>query len=175
MSQNRDRMNISVIYGDYALCCSWYYRFVLRNIRMCATPPDDVERVVELVWTSLGLVGNSGFRCYFESDVNNDPGCVSTMAAYKEIGAARSHLAFVYAAECFPSGKIPDDVAQRLRVVSSIPSGRFTYADSLYQESINEVVTCLAGYIRAYQYVAENPSGSKKAARCVRSPEYVSM
>jgi len=147
-----NHMSISDIHSNYALCDRSFCQIALQNNRITASSYE-VEQVITLVWHSFGLIGNNGFRFYFESSIDGDPCFSKTMACYKQIGALRSSSAFVGAVECFPDNRIPDDLSKRRHVVSSIPRGSFNHADSLYQESINEVVTCLAGFIRSHQSV----------------------
>jgi Domain of unknown function (DUF4375) len=157
-------MNIANIHNDYAVCCNRFYQLALYNNRISADLPDESGQIVVLVWFSLGIIGNHGFRYYFEGNFGEDPDCMKTMAGYKRIGALRSYRAFVHASGCFHGSKIPDDLVERRQIVSLIPRGNFNHADSLYQEAINEVVTCLAGFIRSHQWVHTNSLSYKDAA-----------
>ena len=165
-------MCIFDIHHDYALCDKTFCQYAIDNNRIRIKTLCDKERVVTLVWYSLGLIGNGGFRYYFEGKGNGDPGCVNTIAAYKQIGAMRAYMAFTLAEICFPSFKIPSDRDDRLQVLSSITHGTFNRADSLFLDAINEAVTCLARFIRSHQHGHSNLIPDKAMAEPAHSENH---
>jgi len=109
-------------------------------------PPDC--RVVTLVWHTSGLVGNGGFGYLFEGDLNGDPQFELTEAAYRSIGAKQAYDAFRDAMSLFPDGVPPEDVNERMRIYESHPETERDAIEARFFEAEDEVIKCLAAYIR---------------------------
>src|SRR5262245_57944449 len=72
-----------------------------------ASSLSEEERTVYLVWGTLGVVGNGGFRYLFESDVPGDPDYALTRKAFETIGCREAAGALSQALAAFPGDRRP--------------------------------------------------------------------
>jgi hypothetical protein len=68
---------------------------------------------VTLTWHSFGIIGNGGFHYLLEGDYG-DPGYALTAEAFRTIGAADTHRAFLRLFKLYPNDRIPRSIHRRL-------------------------------------------------------------
>ena len=137
---------------DFALCDRLFVRIceTRGNGADASALPDD-ERTVYLVWGSLGVIGNGGFRNLFESEVRGDPEYRLTRHSFEKIGCPEAAEAFSLALASFPNGRPPANQAKRLREylkgAQSFPSA----ADRAFFAAQGLIAKSLAKWSRSRQ------------------------
>lgn len=99
---------------NFEICNSVFVKSARRHgnqIELIRRQP--VERVVTLTWHSFGIIGNGGFHYLLEGDYG-DPGYALTAEAFRTIGAADSHRAFLRLFKLYPNNRIPRSIHRRL-------------------------------------------------------------
>ena len=112
----------------------------------------DIERVVLLVWHASGIIGNGGFRYFFECGLP----LTTTAAAYGRIGVEQVVAIFGRVHELFPAKQIPDDYDERMAIVETIYEQHADLLDRLEGDfySTDELMEQqLAGWIRVHKDV----------------------
>ena len=137
---------------DFALCDRLFVRICeARGNGADASALPDEERTVYLVWGSLGVIGNGGFRYLFETEVRGDPDYRLTRHAFETIGCPEAAEAFSQALASFPNGRPPANQAKRLREylkgVQSFPSA----ADRTFFAAEDSITKSLANWSRSRQ------------------------
>jgi membrane associated rhomboid family serine protease len=109
------------------------------------------ERVVVLVWHSLRVVEDGGFRALFEERVLGDRRWARTVEAYDTIGCTRAANALRRAADHLSgadTGEYADERLERsLRALTGMPASE----ERRFLEVIDEVEPRLAEYVRAHR------------------------
>ncbi len=113
------------------------------------------RRIVTVVYTAMGIIGNGGFEYLFEGDFEGDHDYRLTLAAFETIGAEGGARALRDALALFPAGRVHEGMKERAEYYRSIEadvriglSARFWAASS---ENDSEVVVKLADYIRSHE------------------------
>ena len=110
--------------------------------------------VLLLVYHTHGILCNGGFQYLLEGNYNDDPGFWRTREAYRKIDAVNAINAFNRVFDLFPEGELPDDIDERL----SILTDKFTLDDTFkkietpdgqYWDSADETMERLDAYVRA--------------------------
>lgn len=135
--------------NDADLCDGIYCEFAAADNEVDVAAMGDHERVVTLVWYSMGLIGNGGFRYLLSADFRNDPGFVATAAAYARIGATASYRCFQDALALFPRGAPQADLEVRKAHFDAQPKEVTDRINSVFWKSKPELERALADYIRA--------------------------
>ena len=133
---------------DGKLCDEVFKRIAkLHGNRMDISKESKCERVVTLVWHSMGIIGNGGFYYLFQGNFNGDPGYIYTAAAFEKIGAVEAATAFKEALATFPKNKLPENIEERNQIWSKLPWDHD--ANRKFWRANDEIVTKLAAFIRA--------------------------
>lgn len=140
---------------DFDLCDGIYLEFSSRDNEVDVAAMGEHERVVTLVWYSMGLIGNGGFRFLLSADFRNDPGYVATAAAYARIGATASYRCFQDALALFPRGAPQADLDVRKAHFDAQPKEATDRINSAFWKSKPEIERALAAYIRANRAAIE--------------------
>src|SRR5207253_10373448 len=139
-----------------------------------STLPEEA-RVVYVVETVVGIVGNGGFNYLFESSFKGDPGFDLTWAAFEAIGCEAALDAIRKALALFPNNRVPRDLSSRLTIYRSGTGGKRHAVDCKFWDAQGEITKCLARYIRShradYAELAIPPPPAKPARR--KGPEQV--
>jgi hypothetical protein len=112
----------------------------------------DVERVVLLVWHASGIIGNGGFRYFFECALP----LPATAQAYERIGVEQAASILRRLQEFFPGRHIPDDYNERMTIVSRFYSEHSDLLSQLEREFYSTDALMqqqLAGWIRVHHDV----------------------
>jgi hypothetical protein len=132
---------------DAAFC-----RLAEREEQRGADSITDIERVVLLVWHASGIIGNGGFRYFFECALP----LVATAQAYERIGVEQAASILRRLLEFFPGRHIPDDYDDRMAIVSRFYDGHAELLDQLEGEFYSTDALMeqqLAGWIRVHHDV----------------------
>ena len=135
--------------SDFDLCDGVFCSFADLDNDLHADRYDEAERIVTLVWHSMGIVENGGFHYLFESDFNGDPGYKLTAEAFKVIGAEVAYQAFIEIMYHFPKG-LPSDIKMRLKLYEEIPDEEANRINELFWGDLKTIETQLAQYIRLH-------------------------
>jgi hypothetical protein len=133
-------------YSDFDLCDQVFSSFPGNKIDVESY--DEVERVITLVWHSLGIIGNGGFYFLFEGEFNGDPGYMKTREAYKIIGATSALKAFDEAFSKFSGNELSGSIKKRIEKYGALSEDERRRIDKLFWDSRSEIETQLAEYIR---------------------------
>jgi membrane associated rhomboid family serine protease len=138
--------------SDLDICQGVFRRVVRRTggeITAVGLGPE--ERVVVLVWHSVGLVDEGGFRALFEEGIAGDRRWARTVEAYHTIGCPRAAIALRKTAARLSgadTGEYADERAERsLRELT----GQRSAEERQFMQVIDEVEGRLAEYIRAHR------------------------
>lgn len=91
-----------------------FLRLADRQEQRGAESITDIEKVVLLVWHAAGIIGNGGFRYFFECALP----LVDTAQAYERIGVEQAAAILRRLREFFPGRHIPDDHEERVAIMS---------------------------------------------------------
>ncbi len=148
------RRTVAELLADGSDCdiCEGMFRRVLRRNggEVCATGLETEERVVMLVWHSLEVVNESGFRALVEEGIVGDRKLEKTADAYDAIGCVRAGGALRKAAAALRGSarEYADERAERsLRKWAGLPA----LEQKRFLEVIDEVEKSLAEYVRAHR------------------------
>jgi len=135
--------------SDWDLCNSTW-RSITEKYGDAAEASDfaPAERVVVLVWTVAGIIGNGGFEYLFSSDLTGDSGCRMSLDAFKTIKAIEAEKAFKDALEVFPGDTIPAE-EERLTIFKLHPESARDELAARFFTAEEEIVACLAQFIRS--------------------------
>src|SRR5262245_2387259 len=109
------------------------------------------ERIVFLVWSTFGIIGNGGFRYLFEHQWEDDPYFAHAAHAYEVIGCREAAEAFQDALDLFPKGRPPANVAKRLKWYLTRISGWPAPNDWRFLNANDDIVRCLSSYVRRHR------------------------
>jgi hypothetical protein len=134
------------------------------------------HRIVLLVDTARGIIGNGGFNYLFEGTFKGDPHYFLTAAAFQAIGCRKAASAFQEALALFPDGKPPTDTEERLQIYRRGTGAQRHRLDCAIWDSGAEIETKLADYIRSHreafrQLPAPKRKKIKQKKRRARAPE----
>lgn len=135
--------------GDFVLCNAVFGRFARVDNVIDVSAYGEEERVVTLVWHSLGVIENGGFEYLLGADYPGDPGFVLTAASYRTIGALTAHRAFQDALACFPSSSPPAELEARRRCFAAAPRAERDRLDRQFWAAVPETRARLAAFIRS--------------------------
>ncbi|QDU22289.1 DMP19 family protein [Urbifossiella limnaea] len=107
------------------------------------------ERTVSLVWGSLGVIGNGGFRYLFEGSVRGDPNYALTRRAFEAIGCPEAAEAFREALSAFPDCVPPVNQAKRERAYLHHFPGMGTSPDRAFYAAQDDIPKRLANWLRS--------------------------
>jgi hypothetical protein len=96
----------------------------------------------------MGIIGNGGMSYLFGTHINDDPQFILSAAAYELIGAHAASDAFKKAMSLFVGGVPPGRAMERNKAYNSIPDDKQNAVDSEFFETGDEIVRCLANFIR---------------------------
>ena len=107
------------------------------------------ESTVVLVWQSLGIIQNGGFRYLLECDFKGDPDFRKAARAFRTIGCQLSADAFDQVLALFPKEKPLPDMERRTRTYCRKFTGFPNPIDSqFFGARGDEIAKRLAHYIR---------------------------
>ena len=113
---------------------------------------DETEQVVLRVWHASGIIGNGGFRYFFECGLP----LAATAEDYSRIGVERATKILRDLLELFPGRHVPDDLDERLQLVDRLyqahPSLLYRWERD-YFETDDLMEKQLAGWIRVHNDV----------------------
>ncbi len=109
--------------------------------------------VLLLVYHTHGILNNGGFQYLLEGNYNDDPGFRRTRDAYRKIDAVTAVEAFQRVFSLFPDEVLPDDIDERLSILTDSFSTEDTFEeqetpDSQYWHSEDETINRLDAYVR---------------------------
>lgn len=108
--------------SDWELCNSAWRRITEKyGETAVASDFNAVERVIVLVWTVTGIIGNGGFEYLFSSDLPGDQNYRMSLEAFKAIEAIEAEKAFKDALSVFPGGEVPASERERLATFKLFP------------------------------------------------------
>ncbi len=135
--------------SDWDLCNSTWRRITEKYGETAkASDFDAAERVVVLVWTVSGIIGNGGFEYLFFSDLPGDRNYQMSLEAFKAIGAKEAEKAFEDALAAFPGGEVPVSEGERLATFKLHPESERDQLAARFYAADEEVVSCLSKFIR---------------------------
>ena len=120
-----------------------------------ANGPDsisDIERVVLTIWHASGIIGNGGFRYFFECGLP----ARATATAYARIGVDQAESILRNVLNLFPNGIVPEDYDERMAIVDEIYIKHADLLDRLegeYYATDPVMERQLAGWIRVHKDV----------------------
>ena len=126
--------------------------FGLLDDRESSNGPDsisDIERVVLLVWHASGIIGNGGFRYFFECGLPLRP----TAEAYSRIGVEQAATILFGLLDLFPRQRVPDDWDERMEFVDRLCEQHrdlFDRWERDYYATDDLMERQLAGWIRVH-------------------------
>ena len=132
---------------DFEMINAVFSTLVEREKQRGAEGINDIERVVLLVWHASGIIGNGGFRYFFECGLS----LPETAKAYERIGVENVVSVFHQVRELFPANEIPDNWDERMVLVEGLYEGQAELLEQLESEffSADELMEQqLAGWIR---------------------------
>jgi hypothetical protein len=106
------------------------------------------ERVVYLVISAHGIIGNGGFQYLFEHCPDLDPYFALTQKAFDAIGCWEASAALRRSLTLFPSSRPPKNTDKRVRMYRKRIKTWPTPEDELYFKAMEDVEHCLANFIR---------------------------
>ncbi|MBI3881246.1 MAG: DUF4375 domain-containing protein [Verrucomicrobia bacterium] len=119
----------------------------------------DIERIVLLVWHAAGIVGNGGFRYFFECGLP----LRETAEAYSRIGVESAASVLRNLREMLPGRQVSDDYDERMKVVERIYTEHEDVLSKMEKEFWNTddlMTRQLAGWIKVHRDVFD-AAGSK--------------
>jgi membrane associated rhomboid family serine protease len=138
--------------SDFDLCRGIFRRLLRRNdgeVSAAGLGPE--ERVVVLVWHSLNVVNECGFRALVEEGIVGDRRLARTAEAYQTIGCVRAGLALRKAAAAAGGGDTGEYADERMgrsvRRLAGLPAAE----QKKFIEALDEVEGRLAEYVRAHR------------------------
>ena len=134
---------------DFDLCDGVFMAIAQASAQIDAANEPEPCLTVTLVWYSLGVIGNGGFRYRFEADFCGDPGYRKTAGAYLKIRATEAYAAFQNALSLFPDGELPGRIEERLAIYESHPDIARNSIDRQYFDGVKDTERRLATFIRS--------------------------
>jgi hypothetical protein len=110
---------------------------------------NDIERVVLLVWSASGIIGNGGFRYFFECGLP----LRATAEAYSRIGVEEAATILFRLLDLFPCQRVPDDWDERTTFVDQLCDRHrdlFDRCERDYYATDSLMERQLAGWIRVH-------------------------
>jgi hypothetical protein len=110
---------------------------------------DEIEQVVLRVWHASGIIGNGGFRYFFECGLPLS----ATAEDYARIGVDRAAAALRELLDLFPDRRIPEEYTERLEFVDRLYQLYPSHLDRLeseYFQTDDLMEQQLAGWIRVH-------------------------
>jgi hypothetical protein len=123
-----------------------------REERDGARSINDIERVVLLVWHASGILGNGGFRYFFECGLS----LRETAEAYRRIGVEKAVSIFSDVEELFGGKTLAEDYNARIEAFERVYQQHRERFDRLERDyyATNELMECqLAGWIDVHKDV----------------------
>jgi hypothetical protein len=110
-------------------------------------------RVIVMIWTADGIIGNGGLRYFFESDFPDGTLFTDFITAYAAIGAVDCANALRTALTLFPGGYPQPDLEERNELLDKLDNdkGPLGLLDTVFFQSADENVGLIAAYLRAHQ------------------------
>jgi Domain of unknown function (DUF4375) len=115
---------------------------------------NDIEQVVLVVWHASGIIGNGGFRYFFECGLS----LKETATAYEQIGVEKAVLVLRKVLSLFPSQSVPEDWDERMNIVEKLYTQNaelFDELESNYYASDDLMERQLAGWIKVHKDIFE--------------------
>lgn len=112
----------------------------------------DIEQIVLLVWHAAGIIGNGGFRYFFECGLP----LKETQDAYARIGVENAVSIFQRLQDMFPRRHIPEDDEERMEIVEKFYSEQGKLLDQLESDFYKTDLSMerqLAAWIRVHKDV----------------------
>ena len=122
--------------------------------RQGATSIGEIEQVVLLIWHASGIIGNGGFRYFFECGLS----LKDTAKAYEQIGVEQAALILRKVLKLFPNSLVPEDWDERMSIVEKLYEQHEKLLDDLvgdYYATDELMERQLAGWIRVHKDVFE--------------------
>lgn len=136
---------------DGDLCDSVYIRILARHRNhVDLTAISEAERIVVLVWYTMGIVTNGGFRYFFEKDWPGDPDLKYTKLAFVEIEAYKAAAELFIACGVFPDSTPHPNINERL---AWFDEHFHSAIDESFWAATDEIKQCLSLYIRQNQHL----------------------
>lgn len=107
-----------------------------------------LERVVAMVISTTGYVGNGGFRYLFSSDLPGDQGFILTMDAFRQIKCNTAADTIKAALNCFPNGIPQQDLKTREKYLKSLPEDIFNPYNTIFWKEDENIIANLATFIK---------------------------
>lgn len=104
--------------GDFELINNIFCALADRETESDSPGITDIEQVVLLVWHAAGIIGNGGFRYFFECGLP----LRETENAYARIGVEDAVSIFQRLHDLFPHCYIPEDYDERMEIVEKFYS-----------------------------------------------------
>ena len=134
---NPDRMDFNTPFSrllaeanDSDLVDATFLKIVDRLQAGRSTAPPE-EQVIQLVYHSLGIIGNGGFEYLFSGTFSFDPEFLATAEAHRNLGLTRSYEAFQRDFALFPELRIPHNGRDRIQI--------YKQTDETVREEINRL------------------------------------
>jgi hypothetical protein len=111
---------------------------------------NEIERVVLLIWHASGIIGNGGFRYFFECSLSLQ----DTAKAYDQIGVEQAALVLRKVLNLFPHCSVPEDWDERMALVEDLYKQHEEMLSSLegdYYNTDKLMRRQLAGWIRVHK------------------------
>jgi len=115
---------------DFEMIDATFCALAEREAQRGSKSISDIERVVLLVWHASGIIGNGGFRYFFECGLS----LPITAEAYTRIGVEQAASILRRIHDLFPGKKIPDDYDERLAIVTRFYEQHGGLLDALERE-----------------------------------------
>jgi membrane associated rhomboid family serine protease len=135
--------------SDYDICERVFRRILRRGDgEVSAVGLDPKERVVVLVWHSLRVVEEGGFRALFEERIPGDRRLARTVEAYQVIGCPRAAIALRKASARLADPDAAEDIDERVRrslhQLARLPAAE----ERKFMDAIGEAEMRLTEYVR---------------------------
>ncbi len=135
---------------EFKLCDGVFVQFAEGDNTIDARRMEEEERVVTLVWHSLGLIQNGGFEYLLAGEFTGDEGFVYTAAAYKKIGAERAYRCFQEALAIFNDCASSEPRSARAERFAARNRATRDRINNEFFDSVPDTKTKLASYIRKH-------------------------
>jgi hypothetical protein len=143
---------------DFEMIDATFNALAERERRLGSECIDEVERVVLLLWHASGIIGNGGFRYFFECGLS----LPATTEAYARTGVKPAANILGRVLDLFPAKVVPDDYDERMALVEGLYEQNAELLDHLEEEfySTDELMEQqVAGWIRVHKDVFQiNPA-----------------
>lgn len=133
---------------DFDICNNTWENIGKRyKHRSLASEFSEKERVVVMVWTVFGIIGNGGFEFLFESKLPGDPNYQYTLYAFEKIGCTEAVKVIKQALSLFDNGTPPPDDRVRIKQYLKHQENIRNQINFKFWDLKPEIIKNLANYI----------------------------